>query len=149
MTGGARSGWNSGKEGEEELLKAAAGMNGVVVERLHETGAVWAIRYPKREGLVRKAVALLEAVKPHAFSVAREDSLDARFSREPALTRLSGHEAAHLLLPELKREPEGLRAKPGRHFMQLVDLLSPIPCWRLTTGYLDRMRDLAASTLQQ
>ena len=118
------------------------------MERLDGEASIWVIRYRKRAGHVREAAALLEAIGPYVFSVVRKESLSPDFSREPALTRIPSHETVHLLLEELKREPEGLRAKPGRFFVQLVELLSTIPCWRLTTGCLDRMRDLAMSTLE-
>ena len=136
------------KRGEEILLNASAGLDGVVAERLDGEEPVWAIRYRKGEGHVRKAAAILKAVEPHAFSMVKEGAYSPEYLREPTLRRISCVEAAHLLLVEPRREPEGLRARPGRYFMHLVDLLSPIPCWHLTTGYLDKMRDLALSTLQ-
>lgn len=135
------------KRGEERLLKAASNIEGILVERIDAEAPVWAIRYRKRTGNVRKAASLLETVGTHAFSIARNHSRSPEFTKEPVLTRISSHETAHFLLEELKREPEGLRVKPGRYFAKLVELLSAVPCWRLTTGNLDRMRDLAASTL--
>jgi hypothetical protein len=135
------------RRGEEAFLAAAAGLTGVTVERLHGADSRWEIKYRKKDGHVAKAVGLLKAVEPYTIYAYRVDAHDPDFLRDPSLARVPVHEMAHILLRELKSEPDGLRVKPGEYFMKLSGLLADAPCWRLTTGGLEKMRDLAMSAL--
>lgn len=136
------------QRGEKTLLGAAAGMKGIIVERLHGVSSGWEIRYRKKEGHARMAISLLKTVEPYTLSRSRVDSHNPDFLRDPSLTPLPCHEMAHLLLNELKSEHDWLRVKPGHYFMQLIEALEEVSCWRLTTGRLEKMKDLAISTFE-
>jgi hypothetical protein len=136
-------------KGEDTLRRAAEGVKGVALEKVHKGFPCWQIRYRKGEGHAPGVTGILKAIEPYALNVYRVDFHKPDFAKESMLTRVSVHEMARLLLKELKSEPPGLRIKPGQYFMKLLKLLEGVSCWRLTPGNLGLMGSLAASTLVQ
>lgn len=133
--------------GEDMLKRTAHGAAGVVVAPRPGRAMNWEIRYPRDNGHAPKVIALLKAIEPYTLNKYRVDSYTPDFDQEPRLTPLAAHEMAHLLLRELKSDPDTLRELPGRYFMKMIEHLGQACSWRLTTGRLDRMKSSAIGTL--
>ncbi|MEE9911670.1 MAG: hypothetical protein K4571_08085 [Deltaproteobacteria bacterium] len=135
--------------GKDILKKAANDARGVTVEPRPGRAMNWEIRYPRGSGHAPKVIALLKAIEPYTLNKYRVDSYKPDFNQVPRLTPLAAHEMAHLLLGELKSDPDTLRELPGRYFMKMIEHLAQARCWRLTTGRLDRMKSAAIGTLAE
>jgi hypothetical protein len=132
-------------QGEEMLLKAAGRAEGFEVEKRRGNSQEWEIRSQKHSGHAQNIIALMKSLEPYTLNKYRVDSFTPDFQAEPSLQPVASHEMAHMLLGELKSEPDRLRMNPGRYFMKLTALLAGTACWRLTPGKLEAMKSLAIS----
>ena len=133
----------------DAFLGDLAGLDpGISVENLGRGSSEWRIRYPGDRGFAGRIRKLLKKHERAVWNVHRTDEIRPDFSREPEMSPVSRHEAAFLLLADLKQglpleEASGsLSPMPGRLFMQACEVLEKTRCYRLTVGRLERMRDL-------
>lgn len=132
------------KGGEGPLLKAVSDLEGVVLERLCAESSIWLVRYPRDQRLTLKMTQLLAAMSPYILDAYRVDLYAPDFSKKPSLTPLPRHAAVHCLMAELKDFP----VKPGAYYMKLNELMEGISCYRLSTGKLEQMKELALNTIE-
>lgn len=134
--------------GDPFLGDLAALDPGISVEKLGRGSFEWRIRYPGDRGLAGGIRKLLKKHDRAVWNVHRTDDIRPDFSQEPELSPVSRHEAAFLLLADLKQglpleeESGSLSSMPGRLFLQACEVLEKTRCYRLTVGRLERMRDL-------
>ena len=120
----------------------------ITVERLRRGPSEWRIRYPRDRGLASVMHRLLKKHERALWNVHRTDDIRPDFSQEPNLNPISRHEAAFLILRDLKQglplqEDNGFPpVMPGRLLMQACEVLEKTRCYRMTLGRLERMRTL-------
>jgi hypothetical protein len=133
------------KKGEEKpFLKAVSDLESVVLERLREESSIWLVRYPRDQHLTLQMNQLLAAMAPYIRDAYKVDLFAPDFSKKPSLTSIPRHQAVHRLMSELKDFP----VKPGAYYMKLNELLEGVSCYRLSTGKLDQMKELALGTIE-
>jgi hypothetical protein len=138
------------KEVGEDVLSVALGrLRAVAITKQDGDWVTWRIQYPKGRGLSADIKTILDRYADVIWEVIRVDRMTPDFTRESELIPMTGHEAAFFLMRELKQAPlaEGETTTRNQSasgfFMKLIDLFQDIPCWRLRTGTLDSMQDLA------
>jgi hypothetical protein len=137
--------------GKEVLLQGLGEIGKVIIKQIGPEFSEWQIRYTKGQGLTQHVRDLLFSHRKHIWNVFRVKGAPPDFTKEPVLTPIPSHEAAFLVLRELKQElafgwdePSGI--KPTGCFMELSELLDETSCYRLTPGKLDGLKDLALGT---
>ena len=116
------------------------------MEKLNSGLSEWRIRDPGGRGLTGKIKGILARYEPKIWNVYRLEAVRPDFTREPVLTPLS-NQAAFRLMRGLKQgltpgaEARAWRGSPGRVFVKLNELLAGVPCYRLSVGRLESMRD--------
>ena len=140
--------------GENKFLKGLGGLGKVTVEPMSPGPGEWRLRYPKGQGLTKQVRELLSRSGDHLWNVFKVKDTCPDFTREPVITPIPSHEAAFLVMSELKQdlgfgqslEPSG--PQPVGCFMELNELLEGTSCYRATPGKLDAIKNLALRTLE-
>jgi hypothetical protein len=136
-----------------EFLQKLAALPQVRVEQMGPDPREWRLRYPKGQGLTKLIRGLLAGSREDLWNVFKVQGVHPDFSREPVLTPIPSHEAAFLLLGELKQDlawgpaPELCGPQPIGRFLELNELLDETDCYRLTPGRLEPLKKLALETL--
>jgi hypothetical protein len=140
--------------GEAGFLKGIRGLGKqMMVKKIGPELPEWQIRYPKGLGLTKAVRGLLSGYREHIWNVFRVNGGSIDFTKEPVLTPIPNHEAAFLVMSELKQElalgrgPEPGAIEPMRYFMELNELLEETACYRVTSGKLEVMVGQALKTL--
>jgi len=102
------------------------------------------IRYPRDRHLTPEVSQLLSVLEPYVLGAYKVDPYVPDFSRDPSLTQIPRYQTVHCLMRELKASP----IKPGAYYMKLNELLEGISCYRLSTGKLEQMKELALNTIE-
>jgi DNA polymerase III delta prime subunit len=137
-----------------QLQSSIAGPQPIIVERLNIKFSEWWIRYPAGQGITQKIRELLNKYKQDIWNVFRVDTVHPDFTRAPTLSSIPNHKAAFRLLRDLKQgfpfkaEIGSPHDSPGRLFMELNALLEGTPCYSLSMGRLEAMRDLVLGVWQ-
>jgi hypothetical protein len=132
------------RTGEEQFLEAISDLEDVMLQRFHDGSTVWLIRYPRDRHLTPEVSRLLSVLEPYVLGAYKVDPYVRDFSRDPSLTQIPRYQAVHCLMRELKTSP----IKPGAYYMKLNELLEGISCYRLSTGKLEQMKELALNTIE-
>ncbi len=69
------------------------------------------------------------------------------FSGDTCLLPIPRYEAVYYLLGEAIAGTEAFLDRPGAYFMKLIDVLEEVKCYRLPTGKLEMMREMACNTM--
>jgi hypothetical protein len=140
--------------GEAGFLKGIRGLGKqIAVTKIGPELPEWQIRYPKGLGLTKAVRTLLSGYREHIWNVFRVNGSSTDFAKEPVMTPIPSHEAAFLVMSELKqdlafgREPDPRAIEPMRYFIDLNELLAETACYHVTPGKLEVMVGQALKTL--
>jgi hypothetical protein len=100
----------------------------------------WHIAYPRE--LTGRLRSLCQQHQQHIWHAYRAYPVCRDFNREPMLTRMSGHEAALELLQHVKQEATLDDGSPLPLFMELLEMVAGVACYRLTVGKLETMEKM-------
>jgi hypothetical protein len=135
------------KEGEREFLDSLQALSGIHLESMNAGLCEWRIRYPANLSHAGKLKALFATHAHCLWNVYRVDRIAPDFTKEPVLMPISFHKAAFNVMSEMKQElpmgPDNWKGRVTGVFMRLAELLERVPCYRLSSGKLDAMSDLA------
>ena len=132
------------KDGEGPFLKAASGIQGIVLERLRKEDPAYLIRYLRNQHPALHMIQFLNKMSSYLLDAYKVVLYAPDFSKKPSLTSLPRHVAVHCLMAELKDFP----VKPGAYYMKLNELMKGVSNYRLSTGSLEQMKGLALSTIE-
>ncbi|MCP4347006.1 MAG: hypothetical protein GY795_15940 [Desulfobacterales bacterium] len=132
------------KQGGDEVISDLQKLDGVSTENVRQGLPEWIICYPKGRELTGKIRELLEKHKHSIWNVYRVDSVCPDFEKQAVLTPISTHEAAFRLMRDIKNKiaSDVSPASPLNMLMTLSELITGIPCYRLSVGRLETMREL-------
>ncbi|MBN2372306.1 hypothetical protein JXL19_00770 [bacterium] len=113
------------------------------------------IKYNRGMGFDQKIRYLVSKYSNRIWNIYRADDVCPDFSKEPLLTPMPNHRAAFHLLSGLRQDIKHNNSdtvsavryqdSPGRFFMEINGLLEGVPCYRLSAGRLDAMKDMVLS----
>lgn len=143
---------------DNDLLRELEEIEGIGLENLKidqawpeslDSGCTtWRINYPKGRGLVPKIKKTLIKYEGSIWNVYKISHTNPDFTAEPVMTSIKPYEAAFFLMNDLKTgwglEEKGFedRGLVGSFFMELHELLDEVPCYRLSVGRLEAMKDM-------
>jgi hypothetical protein len=140
--------------GEAGFLQGIRGLGPqIAVKKIGPELPEWQITYPRGLGLTRAVRTLLSGYREHIWNVFRVNRGSTDFTQEPVLTPIPRHEAAFLVMSELKQElalgggPDPQAIEPMRYFLDLNELLAETACYQVTPGKLEVMVGQALNTL--
>jgi len=128
------------KHGEESVIYELQKINGVTSEQIGLSE--WRIQYPVKQGFNKKIREILEKHETGIWNVFLDDPLSPDFTKEPVLTQISSHETAFHLIKDFKNQILSQEISPAGILMKLCIILNNVPCYRLSVGNFDAMRDI-------
>jgi len=128
------------KHGEESVIYELQKINGVTSEQIGLSE--WRIQYPVKQGFNKKIREILEKHETGIWNVFLDDPLSPDFTKEPVLTRISSHETAFHLIKDFKNQIISKEISLTDILMKLTAFLDNVPCYRLSVGKFDAMKDI-------
>ncbi|MDJ0764300.1 MAG: hypothetical protein QNJ97_15070 [Myxococcota bacterium] len=134
-------------EWEADVIQGLEKLVGVSLQKRKTPLCEWRVKYPKGEGLTRNVKEYLNTQRQRIWNAYKIDRIQPNFERSPVLTPMPTHQAVFHQLGDLKQGPPHIL--PGRFFMELSTLFNNVPCYRLTTGKLEKMIALTRGLWQE